>query len=213
MATSEVGLNEAADTSGSLNISPNKVLYRQYGAFDEKGKARGVDGKNPDGSLIYSGKPAFSAETNTRDNWTKQETNGATVLTENQLVRYTLNNIAGFFDLIPDEKQQLYVMQRGIDTLQNAAAASIMQELEKKTLDENGTERDRTKDDPDEFVYNGDTVDLRPYINTPPQKGKLTVEEKFNRAIEDLSVLDPAKAMAALEALRLRIQGKLAAEN
>ena len=186
-----------ADAAGSVqetssaNINTNLTTYRQYGEFDEKGQAKGKG----------SPKPAILSETQTKKNWEGQEKDGAVILTENAFKFYTVTAASkdelhqAMDTLVPDAAQQTYIFQKGLDAIQSAAANKLMAEVADKT----------SKDDPDVFTYNGDTIDLRDAINTPPQKKFLTEEEKFMRAI---SVLDPSKVAAMLEQLKRNLQAQ-----
>jgi len=169
----------------SANINTNLTTYRQYGEFDEKGQAKG---KN-------SPKPAILSQTQTGKNWEGQEKDGAVVLTENAFKFYTLTDESAFFTLVADATQRVYIIQKGLDAIQSAAANKLMAEVKDKT----------SKDEPDEFVYNGDTIDLHEAINTPPQKKFLTDEEKFMRAI---SIMDPNKVAAMLEQFKRNLQAQ-----
>ena len=179
---------EATTTESSAHLTVSSTVYRSYGVFDENGKAKGVK----------SASPSVMSETNTKDNWKKAEEAGATVLNENQFKFYTLTDLAGFVDLVPSETQRLYIVQKGIDALQTAAANAYQSEFVKKV----------SKDEPDVYVYNGETIDLREDINEPPQRRNISPEEKFMRAA---GALDQAKLIQMLEKFKenLLAQGSI----
>jgi hypothetical protein len=186
-------------TESTAHLTTNLITYRTYGAFDSEGKAKGVKSKDKDGNLEFNSTVSVLSETQTKKNWDEADKRGATVLNENAFKFYTLTDVAGFSDLVPVETQRLYIIQKGIDALQTAAANRIQTELAEKN----------SKDEPDQFVYNGDTVDLREAINTPPQRKSMTDEEKFMKA---MSVLSPDKAIAMLENFKRMLQAQSSAE-
>jgi hypothetical protein len=183
MSTTEV-VNVPAESNNdsSMHITTSPATYRTYGAFDADGKARGVKKtkkKDADGQefeeVAYEGLPSVLAETATKKNWDEAEKRGATVLTENAYKFYSLSDLAGFDTLIPSAEQRLYIIQRGMDVIQNAAVAAFQTELEEKN----------SKDDPDVYSHNGETIDLRGSLNTPRRKN-LSDEEKFMKAVGSL---------------------------
>jgi len=189
MSTSAIGIDQTATESNTVNISTTLLTYRTYGAYDEKGQATGFKDGKPQGS------PSVLSETQTKKNWEGAEKNGSTVLTENAFKFYSLLSLedGAFETLVPDATQRLYIIQKGIDALQTAAANKIQQETKDKT----------SKDDPDEFVYNGDTIDLIEYINKAPERKNLTEEEKFFRAV---GALNPARIMALLSQYKSQVE-------
>jgi hypothetical protein len=181
MSTNEV-VNVPAESNNdsSMHITTSPVTYRNYGAFDADGKAKGVKKtkkKDAEGKefeeVVFEGLPSVLSETATKKNWDEAEKRGAILLTENEYKFYSLSDLSAFESLIPSAEQRLYVIQRGMDVIQNAAVAAFQTKLEEKN----------SKDDPDVYVYNGDTVDLREALNTPPQRKNLSDEEKFMKAV------------------------------
>ena len=199
--STDVQSTDTAGGGGSLHISTTKTTYRNYGGFDEKGKAKGVTKKDEQGNPVFTENYATLSETQTKKNWNAQEEKGAVVLSQNDFLFYSLTDLAGFDSLVPDAAQRLYIVQKGIDAIQTAAANQKMAELAEK----------KTVEDPDVFLYNDDTIDLKEAINRPPQKKNLTPEEKFKRAVSELSVMDPTKAFAMLEKLRLEMIQQISA--
>jgi hypothetical protein len=186
MSTTEVTPVPAEEsTESTAHLTVSSTVYRTYGVFDETGKAKGVKNANP----------SVLSETQTKKNWEEAEKAGATVLNENQYKFYTLTDVAGFETLIPSKEQQLYIIQKGIDAVQTAAANAFQTELKEK----------KAKEDPDEYEYNGDTIDLREALNTPPKRKNLSDEEKFMKA---LSVLNQDKVMAMLEQYKRNLEAQ-----
>ncbi len=196
--------NVSEDTAASVTVSSehvttNLVEYRTYGAFDNEQHLTGVkkvNKKNEDGTVSviteFSGNPAVLSQTQTGKNWTKAEEAGATILNRNQYKFYTLADEAGFATLVPDPTQRLYLIQKGIDAIQTAAANAYQTELEDKK---------GVKEAPDVLVHSEETIDLLADINEPPQKKNLTPMEKFARAIPALDKNNLDQAIAMLEQL------------
>ena len=188
MSTTEVTPGVTSETNeSSVHITTNSVTYRTYGVFDEKGQVKGVKTANP----------SVLSQTATGKNWDEAEKNGATRLNENAFKFYTLNDIAGFETLIPSPEQRLYIVQKGIDAVQTAAANAAQTEMKDKA----------SKDDPDEFFYDGETIDLREALNTPPKRKNLSDEDKFMKAV---GVLNPDKVLAMLEAYKRQLEAQSA---
>lgn len=182
------------DSSAHLTVTP--IVYRSYGGFDSAGKAKNVKKvKSADGAeeLSYEGLPSVLSETQTRKNWEEADKRGATILNENQYKFYTLNDLAGFETLVPSAEQRLYVIQKGMDAIQTAAANAYQSEFDDKN----------SKDDPDVYTHNGETIDLREALNTPPKRKNLTDEEKFAKAV---GALAPEKLKALLAAYSAQLQ-------
>ena len=201
MSTTEVNaINPEVtnESESSAHLTTTHVTYRTYGAFDEKGQAKGAK-KDKDGNLIVEGTPSVLSQTQTGKNWEEAEKRGATILNQNQYKFYTLADLAGFDTLVPSAEQRLFIVQKGLDALQTAAANSYQTE----TKDKN------SKDDPDEFVYNEDTIDLREAINTPPKRKNLSDEEKFMKAVGGLN---PDKLQSMLDMLKKQLMAQSGVE-
>jgi hypothetical protein len=192
MSTTET-VPVATENTSSAHITTELVTYRTYGAFDANSQAVGVKEDGAPG-----GKPSVQSQSNDGKNWAAAEKRGATVLTENAFKFYKLNDIQGLADLIPDPEQQLYIIQKGIDAVQTSAANKAQIEVEEKA----------SKDDPDVFSNNGETIDLREALNTPPQRRNLTDEQKFIKAV---GVLSPDKLLAMMENLKKQLEAQSAA--
>jgi hypothetical protein len=194
MSTTAVNPNPGTDVeNSSANLTTELVTYRTYGAFDANSQAVGV---KEDKSL--GGKPSVMSQSNDGKNWKAAEDRGATVLAENAFRFYKLNSIEGLADLIPDHEQQLYIIQKGIDAVQTAAANKAQIELDEKS----------SKDGPDVFTNNGITIDLREALNTPPQRRNLSDEQKFMKAV---GVLSPDKLLKMMADLKAQLEAQASA--
>jgi hypothetical protein len=173
---------EAATSNpvSTANISVDNKEYRTYGVIelDEKGKEV-FKAKTKEGKTLAD--PLVRQKTADGKAWTSAEESGNTVLAENILVFYTLETLAGFEELVPSEEQRLWLVNKGIASIQTAAAQKIQSEL--------------TEDG--QFAYNGETVDLREFINKAPERKKLSETQKVMRDITALSP-DAQKQMIEL---------------
>lgn len=148
----EVSQDVASSVDTTLdNVSTSMVTYRTYGAVDATGKAVGVKKGKGKVAEEFEGNPAILSQTQTGKNWEAAEEKGATILNQNQFKFYTLSAESAFPTLVPDETQRLYIIQKGLDALQTAAANRLQTELQEK----------KAKEDPDVYMYNEDTIDLR----------------------------------------------------
>lgn len=154
------------------SLSTERVTYRAFVKQDTDGtidkiiaKAESADGKN----------------------WEKAVKDGFTQFNENTFTRYTVKTEKGFHHLVPDEKQRLYIIQAGLNYVQNAGANQYSVEVKDGT---------NTKEVAPEPAHNGEEIDLRDHINTPTERRALTPEEKLQRLVASLNL--PADQMAAL---------------
>lgn len=173
-------LNEAITSTS--NISVENKEYRTYGfvEVDDKGKesykAYGKDKK-------VVAEPIISQKTADGKAWSSAEENGNTILAENTLVFYTLEAIAGFEELVPSEEQRLYIVNKGINAIQTAAASKVQKEI---------------SEDTNQFAYSGETIDLRDFINKAPERRKLSETQKVMR---DITALSPEAQKQMIELL------------
>lgn len=149
--------HNGADNSGSL--STEKVTYRAYAKLTEKGE---ID------TLVAK------AESANQSNWKKLEASGSTMWSENEFIKYIVQSDDGFKLLVPDEQQRLYIVQAGLNYIQNSKANSLM--LERKEGDENSP------------ASNGITIDLKEAINEPPSKRALTDQQKLERLVKSMGL-------------------------
>jgi hypothetical protein len=162
----------AATTS---SLSTEKASYRGYVKLDEKGEIDKIMAK---------------AESANQDSWKKMEaTPGIQLLNENEFIRYTAKDLHAAQLLVPDAEQFMYVFQSGLNYIQNSKSNALMVELA-----ENG---DGTKGNPIIPAHNGETIDLKEYINEPPSKRSLSPLEKLERQIASLG-LSPDMIQALL---------------
>ena len=162
----ELSPSPAAVDSGDLTT--DKTTYRAYAKYDEKGEITDIVAK---------------AEVKDQVNWKKLEAEGWNQFNENVMIRYTVKSLVAAQHLIPDEGQLVYIIQTGINYIQNSKANALAVEVKE------GTEK--------EPAYNQEEIDLREWINLPPSKRALTPLEKLERLLASLG-LDPAAKAALL---------------
>ncbi|HEY4799520.1 MAG TPA: hypothetical protein VII99_10630 [Bacteroidia bacterium] len=147
------------DSSGAL--SQEKVTYRGYAKLDDKGIITDFQAKQE------SAKNAA---------WEKLEKGGYTLLNTVEFIKYTVNSDEGFKLLITDETQRLYIVQAGLNYLQNSKANGYMAERQEGAGNENNP------------AYNDQTIDLREAINEPPSKRALTDQQKLERLVKQMGL-------------------------
>lgn len=199
-------VSSSVESTGSSHVTTTNIEYRQYGAYDAEGHIVGAKAKKvkkEDGTFELitetGGNSAILSETQTKKNWEEAEKGGATIINRNQLKFYTLVDEAGFSSLVKDPTQRAYIIQKGLDALQTAAANRYTTALEEK----------KEKSDPDVPLYNEETIDLLEAINKPPEKKNLSPEEKFMRAV---SVIDPSKLTDMIEMLKKQLEMQAASQ-
>jgi hypothetical protein len=149
-------------TTGAVptgNLSTEKVTVRTYVKLKE------------DGTIADR---RTQAQTKDGKNWKELETAGWTQFNENDVVRYTVKDLDAAKTLVPDEAQLIYIFQSGLNYLQNSKTNALCGEVKE------GTD---TKDVPAEPSYNGEEIDLREAINTPPQRTSLSPMEKLEKLL------------------------------
>jgi hypothetical protein len=114
------------------------------------------------------------AESANQQSWKKLEASGATQWNENEFIRYVVHSEDGFNMLVPDPTQRVYIIQAGLSYIQNSKANGLM--VERKEGDEQSP------------AYNGETIDLREYINEPPTKRALTDQQKLERLVKSMGL-------------------------
>jgi hypothetical protein len=190
METDQVS-NDVVNSVESSNpaISTTTVEYRTYGAVDDKGAFAGTK-KSKEGVVTLEGNPSVLSATATGKNWDNAEKNGATLLNKNEFKFYIISDEAALPSLVADAAQRLYIIQKGLDAIQTAAANRLQTDLVEK----------KDKSEADAYMYNDDTIDLREAINRPPEKKNLSPEEKFSRAVSTIAPDVLAKLLADLQA-------------
>lgn len=159
-----------AVSTGSL--STEKVTYKAFVKLAEDGT---VD------------KIAAKAETADGKNWEKMEKEGWLLFNENSFTRYTVKDESGFHHLVKDPKQRMYIIQAGLNYVQNAGCNQYSVEIQDGT---------NTKEVTAVPAHNGEEIDLIEHINTPTERRSLTAEEKLARLVASLNL--PADQVAAL---------------
>lgn len=121
------------------------------------------------------------------ENWEKMEDEGFTTISENEFTRYTVKSLDGFTHLVPNEAQQLYILNAGLGYIQNAKSNSMMVELV-----DNAPEPTP--------VHANETIDLREAINEEPTRKMLSNEEKLQKLIAGLGLAPDQIAALLLSA-------------
>jgi len=187
MATTTATPNSANGQDNSGALSQEKVTYRGYAKFDEKGVITDFQAK---------GESAKNAA------WDKLEKSGYTLLNSNEFVKYTVNSDEGFQLLIPELEQRLYIVQAGLNYLQNSKANGFMQERQEGAGNENSPK------------YNDQVIDLREAINEPPSKRALTNDQKLERLVKQMGLSpDEMSLMFAELQKRFSAPAQLTAEE
>jgi len=173
------------DNSGSL--TQEKVTYRGYAKLDEKGVITDFNSKQ---------------ESVKNASWEKLEKSGYTLLNQNEFIKYTVNSDDGFKLLVPDEAQRLYIVQAGLNYVQNSKANTFMSERQEGAGNENNP------------AYNEQVIDLRDAINEPPSKRALTDQQKLERLVKQMG-LSPEQMGVMFAELQKRFAAapQLAEEN
>ena len=185
MATEELELtaeNEAPTTeaaTSSLGTTVDTRIYRAYGIIDEEGTPRAYD---PQGNI--SKKPIVRQQTADGKAWETLEAQHNTKLNENSFVFYTVETDEAFSELVPELSQRMYLINKGLAAIQTTKANSLTEEFDPTTKT---------------FAYSDQTIDLRTYINEPPERRKMTANQKLMR---DVSVLAPDQIQEFLRQLQ-----------
>lgn len=124
--------------------------------------------------------------------WKAREEAGYVQVSENDFIYYKLTDDAAFSTLVPDAAQRLYVINAGLQYIQNGKISRLMK----------ATNTEKAPLDP---KYNGQTIDLASYINEEPQRRTLTDIEKIKRLLDSLGI--PEAQQAAALAAMLKEQG------
>jgi len=163
------------DTVGSLSTEKN--TSRKYVKFgtDEKGNRIVTDKK------VQAESQAKDSKTGLAKNWQSLENDGYELFSENEFTRYNVKSEDGFAALVPDAAQRVYIIQSGLNYLQNAKANGYMDEVQENTPEPTPT-------------YNQDTIDLREAINEPPTRKSLTDMEKLEKTLALLNLTPDQKA-------------------
>lgn len=163
----------SAEHTGAL--STEKITYRGFAKFNEKGEITET--------RAAAEAQAKDAESGVAVNWKKLLDNGWTQLNENDFIRYTVKTVQGFHMLVPSEEQRLYIIQSGLNYIQNAKANAAMVALKEGTT---------------EPESNAETIDLREGINEPPSRRSLSDQQKLEKLLAGLNLSKEQKAALLL---------------
>jgi len=150
-----------------MALSTEKVTYRGYVKLTSEGTVDSVKAK---------------AESANQASWKKLEESGHLKLNQNDFLRYSVQDDADFAALVPDVEQRMYIVQAGLNYVQNSKANALMVELEEDGITPK---------------YNDTEIDLREAINEPPSKRSLSDIQKLERLLKN-SGLDAAGIQALL---------------
>lgn len=114
-------------------------------------------------------------------NWAKLEKEGWTLLSENEFIRYSVKSLEGFTALVPEEAQQVYIIQCGLNYIQNAKANAVMTALKEGAPEPTP-------------LFNQDTIDLRTGVG---ENGEYSINEAPSRK----SLSDVDKLLKMLDAM------------
>lgn len=168
----------AAEGSTSTHgVTSEPRTYRVYGIIKEDGTYASAGGD----------KVIIAAETADGKRWKSAEENKNTVLNEVQFTFYSVESIDGFKELVPDAEQQIYLINRGLSTLQTSKANQLVSEVDEQSK---------------EFKYSGVNFDLRDVINETPKRQSMTDTQKILKQVSALDPEEVAKLMAALAAMQ-----------
>jgi hypothetical protein len=177
-------------------VSTEKVTYRAYVQTET----------DKDGKTVVT-KIKAQAEADKKDaktgvsvNWQKLETEGWSLLNENEFVRYQIKSLDGFKTLVPEEAQQTYIIQCGLNYIMNAKANAAMTTLV------DGAPEPTAK-------FQSETIDLRVgvgedgefSINEAPSRKSLSDVDKLVKQLRAMGIADDQiegvlTAMAAAKA-------------
>jgi hypothetical protein len=167
-------MTDAIETTGALTTE--KFTSRKYVKLgtDDKGNTIVTDTKIQTEAQAKVTDPK-SDKIGMAVNWAKLEEAGYTLFSENEFVRYTVKSVEGFQHLIPAEDQQVYIIQAGLNYIQNAKSNKLMDE----------TIEGAPEPTP---ASNQETIDLRESINEPPTRKLLTDMEKLQKLLSGLNL-------------------------
>ena len=175
MSTNTTAVTTAQSANNtSDNLSEEKVMYRGFAKWDDEGKIKSFNAKQ---------------ESVKNEAWKNLEDSGYKLFNEVEFVKYVVHSIKGFEELVPDEDQRVYIIQAGLNYVQNSKASGVMAE--------------RAEDNELQPKFNNTQVDLREYINQEPKKRVLTDMQKMERMLGQITGSKEEKA-AILQALMMK---------
>jgi|SRR5215472_4273018 len=184
MSTESTAVTEGA-TGNSVtdNLTVEKVTYKGFAKWDEEGKIKAYNAKQ---------------ESAKNEAWKNLEDAGYKLFNEIEFLKYIVHSEAGFTELVPDEEQRVYIIQAGLNYVQNAKASNVMSE--------------RADDNELQPKYNNTTFDLREKINEEPKKRVLTDFQKIERLLGTITASKDEKS-AILAALMAKFQAEMPSET
>jgi len=178
-------------------ITTEKQTYRSYVQLGAD-----KDGKTIVEKIKSQAEAAAKNKNGVATNWAKLEEekdkDGNPVwqlFNENEFIRYTVKSLDAFTTLVPEEAQQIYIIQSGLNYLQNAKANGAM------TAMKDGAPEPTP-------LFNQETIDLRVgvgengeySINEAPSRKSLTDVEKLEKMLAAMGYA-PEQVQVALATL------------
>jgi hypothetical protein len=178
---------QAATDTATGSLSTEKVTYRAYiqTETDKDGKTvvskiksqAEADKKNKDGVSVNWAKLEEEKDKQGNPAWA--------LLNENEFIRYQVKDLAGFQTLVPEDTQQIYIIQCGLNYIMNAKANAAMTALVEGAPEPTP-------------VFNQNSIDLRigigddgEYsINEAPSRKSLTELDKLIKTLKAMGVAD-----------------------
>jgi hypothetical protein len=191
-------MTDAVETTGALTTE--KFTSRKYVKLgtDDKGNTVITDTKIQAEAQAKVTDPK-SPYVGMAVNWAKLEEAGYTLFSENEFIRYTVKSVEGFQHLIPAEDQQVYIMQAGLNYIQNAKSNKLMDELLEGAPEPTP-------------ASNQETIDLREAINEVPKRQSLTGLEKLLKMLPNISLTDDERKNLIATLLQSEIDAREATE-
>lgn len=120
-------MSNESEQTGAINTT--KSTYRSYVKYSTDTEGKTIVTK----IKAQAEAAAKDKKTNLPVNWAKAEAEGYEQFSENEFVRYSVKTLEGAKLLIPDEEQLIYILQCGLNQIQNAKCAVIMTALKAGT--------------------------------------------------------------------------------
>ena len=164
--------NSTPNPTATFDVVTSPVIYRNYV------KPSATPGGAQSLKVVKQSKDAA--------NFAELEKDGYAVATENTYTSYEISTLAGIDDLVPEESQKIYIFNVGLRNIQSSKIAAIQKEFDKES---------------NAFSNNGQTIDMREYINEAPGRQSVSAPVKLHDGIMALAEKDRAAAEALLQSL------------
>lgn len=164
------------DSTGA--ISTEKVTYQGWAKFNDKSER-----------IDYNAKGITNNTKSEEEKNKKMAESGWTEFNKNDVIKYNVSTEEGFHTLVASPEQRVYIINSGLNYLQNSKTNAAM-----ASVNDDGTPE-----------YNDTEIDLREAINEPPSKRSLTPQQKMERQLDALNLSEDevATLLANLAARKL----------